>query len=423
MNHATLLGISDLHLHPFRPCSRNNGRDRANDGLAVFDQALRIATERGVDAVLEAGDLFHEKGRVDTITWNQAHDRFKNYERPQDRSTMDHMRACWRRGIGPDGAWPMRWDDVVPRIIAMPGNHDQGDRTGSDHAQRSLNEVAHVFNQPGAIDIETCTIGVVPWVEVDRCRDAFLSAAREACAEILRLEADIRANVASRRDVRLPRVLMGHTAVAGAITGSDYVFPGEEDPTVADLIALKAEFELDAIMLGHFHCHQVLAAGICFIGSPKQDTWGDSGQRRGCVIWDSRTPDVFEHIELDAPRFVRARLSDVEKALADNEYDEGDSHLAGDFVRIEAEETLSPSQQEKLRARLGARHLEVVPAAAEREEVEGDTVRERFEFSKLTIEERILRRVLKDHEKDEVAGDRRAALAIELYRENAQEAL
>ncbi len=294
---------------------------------------------------------------------------------------------------------------VDPAAIGEPGNHDQGDRTGTEHAQRSLEDVAHIFNKPGAIDIGTCIIGVVPWVEVDRCRDAFLAAAREACAAIERLDP-----VKTK-----PRVLMGHTAIVGALTGSDYVFPGAEDPTVADLIALKAEFELDAIMLGHFHMHQVLAAGICYIGAPKQNTWGEKDIKPGCIIWDSRTPDVFEHIELTSPRFVEVTKAEVDEMLA-GEYDDGDSPVAGDFVRYETDEMLTPGAQRKLAKRLGVRSLELAPAAPVRALREGETVGERPVLSRLTIEERIAKNIVDDHPNDEAAQKRLLPFALAYWR-------
>lgn len=86
---------SDLHVHPFRLCSRDGGRDRLRDGLSILQQSLDLAREVGAHWVF-AGDLKQPKW-----IW------------PQEALTGSMEVLC-------------RYPDVMK--VMIPGNHD-GDVT------------------------------------------------------------------------------------------------------------------------------------------------------------------------------------------------------------------------------------------------------------------------------------------------------
>lgn len=46
---------------------------------------------------------------------------------------------------------------------------------------------------------------------------------------------------------------------------------------------------------GHFHLHQTLPGQFVYVGSPLQFNFGDAGDERGIVIYDTES-DTFRHI-------------------------------------------------------------------------------------------------------------------------------
>lgn len=61
----SLVFVADLHLHPFRLCSRDGGRDRLNDGLQALDQSLGYARE------IQALWIFLGDAKQPRILWHQ----------------------------------------------------------------------------------------------------------------------------------------------------------------------------------------------------------------------------------------------------------------------------------------------------------------------------------------------------------------
>lgn len=83
--------VADLHLHPFKQCSRDGGRDRLQDGLSALQQSLEYAQELG------ALWVFLGDAKMSRTIWNQE--------------ALNGALDCFRRFSG------------VPKLL-LPGNHD-----------------------------------------------------------------------------------------------------------------------------------------------------------------------------------------------------------------------------------------------------------------------------------------------------------
>src|SRR5690606_26763288 len=144
----------------------------------------------------------------------------------------------------------------------------------------------HVIDEPGWVDTG---LGVdilgIPYTEN-----------REHVAELCR-------SAAPNNDST--RLLLAHLGVQGAKVGADFVYTNEADCAVKDLNSKAFEFGF----LGHYHIHQKLSKNVYYVGSPLQHNWGDRGQIRGFVEYDTKTKKL-KHVECQAPKFVE--LEDVE---------------------------------------------------------------------------------------------------------------
>jgi DNA repair exonuclease SbcCD nuclease subunit len=102
--------------------------------------------------------------------------------------------------------------------------------------------------------------------------------------------------------------------------------------------------------LGHYHEHQALGPHWWYIGAPLQHTWGDKGQWRGFLVYDTDTRTI-ERIPLKAPKFVE--IIDwntvTEEMVEDN------------YVRLVTAKAMSDDDREAWRVKLKARSFEVIP--------------------------------------------------------------
>ena len=300
-----ILGISDIHFESWKNYSSIDERginSRLTDTHTAIKEAADYSNSHNIDLVVFGGDLLHRRKTVEIQALNLAYD------------ALDYFNA------------PM---------LALSGNHDQSDRNGDWHSLQLLKAFGsiEVIDKPKRCETPVGDFLCLPYSEN-----------RQTLQDIAK--------------AKTFNFLLAHVGVQGAKLGSDYVYQNENDPSVEDL-----HFDnFDFCFLGHFHSFQYLASNAVYIGSSTQHNWGDSGDKRGFVVYDTETKKL-EHIELDAPKFIKIDKEDLlDKDVLRT--------LKGNFVRITSDEDVLSSKLCKFIDKLEVRSLEVIPVQKKREERE-----------------------------------------------------
>jgi DNA repair exonuclease SbcCD nuclease subunit len=288
---------SDLHAHTFSAYSTilpNGMNSRLADAISCVQQVREYALENDIQIVLFGGDLFHERRHINVQSFNAVYDEIVKFK------------EC---GI---------------QLIMLAGNHDQADKAGSIHSLHAFQDIA-------------CVLGSSRWVGIPGNIVVLGIPYTEDKAEI--------ASWASAKDARHKnRIMLAHLGVQGAKVGADFVYTNPHDPSVDDL---KCS-EFDQIFLGHYHMHQKIADNACYISSPLQHNWGDQGQTRGFVVYDT-DQGTYEHVELKAPKFIQVKESRLKNF----------KYLEGNFIRITSNRVWDEEEKQELRDSSKARSIEV----------------------------------------------------------------
>lgn len=305
---AKIVLFSDVHAHTFSALATvlpNGLNSRLADVVSCIDQIREYAVNIDADLVLFGGDLFHTRKQIPVQALNAAF-----------------------------SAMTMFSVHKIP-ILMIPGNHDQADREGTEHslfAFTSFLEVAHTpgwYQMRGKDSSNEYSIMAVPYTEnLEHLRDVVQKPAPPT---------------------NQPKIFLGHLGIQGAKVGADFVYTNPNDPTAADLNPEA----FDAGFLGHYHMPQSLADAPHFqyIGAPLQHNWGDRGQERGFMVYDTDTGDV-DHIPLKAPTFNLLKSREAKKLSP------GD--MKNNFVRIIDSKKWSEDAAEDYRTQVEARSVEIV---------------------------------------------------------------
>lgn len=298
--------FADVHVHPFKNYSTvlSNGlNSRVQDSVSCMKQIFDYCKKNKIKEVLFAGDMFHTRKSVTVQALKAVYDIVAE--------------ACC---------------DMNVRMIH--GNHDQADREGNDHSLHTFRDICTIVDKPSWIhtnstetDIFICA---VPYVEdVSTIRELIKS---------------------HKVEENQTRIFLGHFGLKYAKIGADFVY---EDPHDADINDLSPTL-FDVGFLGHFHMHQNLGHNFYYVGSPLQHTWGDVGQDRGFMVYDTDTKHA-DFISLVSPRFVRfdsvANVSNCQDC----------------FVQIIDTRVWSDDEKEDFRQQIKARTLEIIPLPEEKD--------------------------------------------------------
>lgn len=301
---AKIVIFSDLHAHTFGAYSHpleDGTNSRLQDTLDVIDDVRALANELDADAVLFGGDLFHERRHIVTQAFSKVYEALSLFA-----------------------------IDKIP-LFMIHGNHDQADKAGRFHALKPFQTYANVVDEPGWTTLETGAedlhILAVPYIEdTDHLLDIV--------------------------NIKPPKgegskIFLGHFGVDGAKLGADFVYSNGNEPAMGNIPIGR----FDAGFLGHFHLHQKMAPNFWYVGAPLQHNWGDKGQVRGCMVYDTETKKAYHHPLNRAPRFVELTLAQATKANVD---------YSNDFVRIISDKSWSEDRIQETQQDMGCRHLEVV---------------------------------------------------------------
>lgn len=241
--------LSDQHAHNWSVFA-TTGSDGVNSRLRkLCNEMERAATElkaAGGSLMVFAGDLFHERGKIDPEVFNPVHDT---------------IAEILNGGV---------------EIIAIPGNHDLKGRetTKLGNAMQSLGKLPgfRVITAPAKVTVAGCDLLLVPWMSSTFVLKALLDS---------NLVAD------SNTDLILH-------------AGIDGVLPGMPDHGLSS--AYLAGLGFRRVFAGHYHHHKVMENGkVVSIGAMEHQTWRDVGSKAGFLLV---YPDRIDYRASHSPEFV-----------------------------------------------------------------------------------------------------------------------
>lgn len=291
-----LVITADVHLHPYRICSKDGGFDRLGDGLSVLRQSLELARRERAVWVM-AGDFKQPK-----TFW------------PQEALTGSH--AIMRE-----------FEDVEKIMVA--GNHDAEGLGGSGLAP--FKDCAKVVEKAGYVSTQNEYLLCAPW-----------NANR----------AEIRALAKENRGVA---PLIAHAFLAGAFLGPEDLrigggIPLEEygDFPVAffgdihkgqwrKIMMLRPAmwepytvFGAEGLVNFRVRAPERWQGEVFYPGSPYQQSWGERNDgAKGVLLVDIKSGEV-QFCPLRAPRFMHFEVDEktIEGLFEAEAWDELD------FVRV-----------------------------------------------------------------------------------------
>lgn len=247
---------ADIHAHPWSLFSKVNA-DGVNSRLVTimdeFDRAAKVTVNLGGKRVYIAGDLFHVRGKIETVVYNYVLERIRN--------------TAIMHGV---------------KIRIMPGNHDL------DGAEVSLFGNATTGLRDDDIHVaDTATwfsddkVAMVPWHNTREGLTATIERLKE------------RLKVAGEHHFDYDLLL--HTGINGVIFGMpDHGWAPEE----------LAAFGFKRVFSGHYHNHKVFDLSdtqVVSIGALTHQTWSDVHSDAGFMTVKNRS---FGFHPSQAPRFM-----------------------------------------------------------------------------------------------------------------------
>ncbi len=311
-----VLLFSDHHSHNWKPHSTLTDKglnSRLEYGLDVLKQIKNIVKLQRISRVYFAGDLFHIRNPINTQLFNLTYDAIAEIA------------------------------DVTDWMYMLVGNHDQ------------LNKVGNVCNVHTFNDIPKLTVmDNIEWHTEwhTSCSgtndDPLFTLSIPYSSDIETIKTIIKSETKHlKKDPKAKYILLGHLGINKAIVGSNHVLVDKILLSVEDLCPSY----FDQVFLGHYHKPQLLADNVHYIGSTMAQDWGDVGDRRGCLIWDTITNQI-EFSELSSPRFL---------------VDPDTSYARDNFIKLTAnyDETLQKKYYD-----MGALDVEFDPIETEEQNIE-----------------------------------------------------
>jgi DNA repair exonuclease SbcCD nuclease subunit len=288
-----ILVFSDIHIHPHKKSS-----ERLEHCLAALEWVFATAERKGISNLVFLGDLFHDRQRIDVLTYQRT---FEIFERNL-RKTMDV-----RLLLGNHDLWHLERLDVssVNPLRSIPG--------------------VTVVDKPCVQDISDGN---------EHFYMAFLPYTHDPIEDVRLIEEEWNKKVPKGR----PRVLGGHISVDGAVWNVRHNTLSEVSVEHdGDMVRVGPEIfrRWDRVFLGHYHAPQKLSDNVEYVGSPLQLSFGEAFQDKHIIIFDT-DEDKIEYIDNDfSPKHYIISEEEIEKYP-----------LEGNFVRLEVEDITNKSMSD-----------------------------------------------------------------------------
>ncbi len=313
-----LLHTSDWHVG-----RRIRGRSRSDEHRAVLAEIAAIARERGVDAILVAGDLFDVSSPS-----------------PEDEAIV--YRAL------------LDLADVGP-VLVVGGNHDNAARLDAIKPLLDLGRIRVVSRPMPPGD------GGVAHLEELGLRAAFLPFVSQRgiikAEQIMGFDPDQNVQTYEHRmrkviealtgdmGVDTVNVVIGHAFVYGATTGG-----GERDSHIMgyDIPPQAFPGHLSYVALGHLHRQQKVAAPapVWYSGSPMQLDFGEVADRKGVLLIEAEAgkPAKVEEIPIVSGTRLVQLTGTLEQVIAMAQ------DVEGAYVKVVLDEKARSGLNDEVRA-------------------------------------------------------------------------
>ena len=340
---SKVLLASDAHIHPHK-----RRHDRLEDCLKALDWVFQTAKKRGVEEILFAGDLLHDRTKIDVLTYMRVYEVLR--------------KNCTGK----------------IKLYLLLGNHDLwfNDCT-------SVSGVIPFQALPGVTvigDVSRRTVGGVKWDFIPFTHDPL------SALDTLR-EFDEPA-----------KYCLGHLSIDGAKlnsagTISDVVIEhdGEMVPVEAKLFD-----RYEYTYLGHYHATQILNGKVEYIGSPLQLSFGEAHQDKHIILLDCETGEKEYILNDFSPRHYYLRADQLDK------YD-----LKGAFVTLICDDTSAVAvgkPRRELLSTKGAATVNVRQMKKKAEEEETHVIQDALAI--LQAEDKMLERYVDEAGTDGLGKDR-----------------
>jgi len=308
---------SDLHAHQHK-----KSQARLEDCIEVLEWVFLTAKKQNIDVILFCGDLFHDRAKIDILTYQRVFETFQ-----------EHM------------AGPSR-----PNVYLLLGNHDlfffEKKNISSVYPLSSIDGIT-IISKPSVVDIQGHQVGFLPYTH------------------------DPIADLDKVRIKSKKKVLCGHIAVHGALfnlvygTTSDVQIEGDSGML---LVTPDIFNEYDRVFLGHYHAAQELNDKVEYVGSPLQLSFGEMSQDKHIVVYDFDTDErtYIKNTFSNTHRRFKSTKEAQMTALVEN--------LEGEFIEIYDENTSSVETLELKQLlstqKLGSLSIKQLPKKIEKEALE-----------------------------------------------------
>ncbi|MFB0833194.1 exonuclease SbcCD subunit D [Arthrobacter halodurans] len=286
-----LLHTSDWHL----------GRSFHGAGLldaqrGFIDELVRTVTERRIDVVLIAGDVYDRAlPGVDVVAlFDDALVRLRN---------------------------------AGAQVVVSSGNHDSATRLGFGgrlfaeaglHLRTRLDEAATpaVFERDG----HSVAVYALPYLEPRMVAERLGVAAPGHAPVVEAALALVREDLAERRAasaVPVAAVVLAHVFAAG---GKASTSERELGVGGLDVVPVSHFAGFDYVALGHLHGHQELAEHVRYSGSPLPYSFSEAGHSKGAVLVELSADGLrhVERIEWPAPKRLAVLRGELDALLGDS---------------------------------------------------------------------------------------------------------
>jgi DNA repair exonuclease SbcCD nuclease subunit len=267
---SKFLLFSDLHIHPHK-----KSNDRLEDCLNIIPWVFKTAKKNKVKNILFGGDFFHDRYKIDILTYQRTFETLKNEMQQGEYN-----------------------------LYLLLGNHDlwySDDTSISSVVPLSLIKGITVVDKPCRLRIDDSNWDFLP----------FTLNPPESLACI--------------KSELKPEYLLGHIAINDAKMhrshySSDIIVEHE-----GEIVSVDANIfsKYKHVFLGHFHAEQKIGKNIEYIGSPLQLSFGEAFEKKHIILFDSISGDK-KYIENDfSPKHIICNENTISK------YD-----LDGNFVQV-----------------------------------------------------------------------------------------
>lgn len=285
-----LAAFGDMHGHLWKEFDSKGGITgsvRLDKQVKTLAYIRSWCVDNGINYVLFAGDLYHARGKVDTLVFNSFYNEIEKFG---------------KRGIV---------------VIMIAGNHDQRDNSdvpdNSLHAFKKLKDV-YVYDTVGTVTIhdpeqphkEAVEIVMAPYSKNAQLIKDFISSVE-------------------KKDI--PQILLFHLGISGGFVGSGN-YPMADAFQVEDLRPDLFKY----VIGGHFHRRQFLGGHphVFYTGAPLQHSFGDEGEDKGFYVVDTEKRWDVEFVPVPNPKFITLEGQPLKKHEAELQW----CVEEGDYVRF-----------------------------------------------------------------------------------------